>query len=159
MRYRIAVHQSEEGFSVSVPGLPGCWSQGATDVEAVENIKDAIREYLAVVEGQLRGEEVARLTSPSDRVKDSWRQPPRHGTRATKKTGFAIARQGKHIVMSNGTRILTVPGHNLINAFTLVVSCVTLGWLSSSFMISCSGVRSPTHHSSGHAQRTAEFKR
>ena len=40
MRYRIAIHQSEEGFSISVPGLPGCWSQGATDVEAVENIKD-----------------------------------------------------------------------------------------------------------------------
>ena len=53
MRYRIAVHHSDEGFSVSVPGLPGCWSQGATDAEAVENIKDAIREYLAVVEEQL----------------------------------------------------------------------------------------------------------
>lgn len=52
MHCRIAVHRSEEGFSVSVPGLPGCWSQGATDIEAVENIKDAIREYLAVVEEQ-----------------------------------------------------------------------------------------------------------
>ena len=61
MRYRIAVLQSEEGFSVSVPGLPGCWSQGATDVEAVENIKDAIREYLAVVKEQVRGEEVREI--------------------------------------------------------------------------------------------------
>ena len=61
MRYRIAVHQSDEGFSVSVPGLPGCWSQGATDIEAVENIKDAIREYLAVVEEQLLGEEVREI--------------------------------------------------------------------------------------------------
>ena len=61
MRYRIAVHRSEEGFSVSVPGLPGCWSQGATDVEAVENIKDAIRDYLAVVEEQLRGEEIREI--------------------------------------------------------------------------------------------------
>ena len=61
MRYRIAVHQSEEGFSVSVPGLPGCCSQGATDVEAVENIKDAIREYLAVVKEQVRGEEVREI--------------------------------------------------------------------------------------------------
>jgi len=58
MRYRIALHESEEGFSVSVPGLPGCWSQGATEAEAIENIKDAIREYLAVVEDQLRGAEV-----------------------------------------------------------------------------------------------------
>jgi predicted RNase H-like HicB family nuclease len=61
MRYRIAVHRSEEGFSVSVPGLPGCWSQGATDIEAVENIKDAIREYLAVVEEQLHGEEIREI--------------------------------------------------------------------------------------------------
>lgn len=61
MRYRIALHQSEEGFSVSVPGLPGCWSQGVTDVEAVENIKDAIREYLAVVEEQLGGKEIHEI--------------------------------------------------------------------------------------------------
>jgi predicted RNase H-like HicB family nuclease len=61
MRYRIAVHQSDEGFSVSVPGLPCCWSQGATEAEAIENIKDAIREYLAVVEDQLRGEQVREV--------------------------------------------------------------------------------------------------
>jgi predicted RNase H-like HicB family nuclease len=61
MRYRIALHQSEEGFSVSVPGLPGCWSQGATEVEALENIKDAIREYIAVIDEQLRGEKVREI--------------------------------------------------------------------------------------------------
>ena len=61
MRYRIAVHPSEEGFSVSVPGLPGCWSQGATEAEALENIKDAIREYLAVIEDQLRGKEIREI--------------------------------------------------------------------------------------------------
>ena len=54
MRYRIAIHESEEGFSVSVPGLPGCWSQGATEVEAIENIKDALSEYLAVIDGLAR---------------------------------------------------------------------------------------------------------
>ena len=61
MRYRIAVHQSEEGFSVSVPGLPGCWSQGATEAEALENIKDAIREYLAVVDDQFRGQQIREV--------------------------------------------------------------------------------------------------
>jgi predicted RNase H-like HicB family nuclease len=61
MRYRIALHQSDEGFSVSVPGLPGCWSQGATEDEAIENIKDALREYLAVVDEQLRGEQVREI--------------------------------------------------------------------------------------------------
>jgi predicted RNase H-like HicB family nuclease len=61
MRYRIALHKSEEGYSVSVPGLPGCWSQGATEPEALENIKDAIREYLSAVNDQLRGEDVREI--------------------------------------------------------------------------------------------------
>ena len=61
MRYKIALQQSEEGFSVSVPGLPGCWSQGSTEEEVIENIKDAIREYLTVVEEQLRGENVSEI--------------------------------------------------------------------------------------------------
>lgn len=61
MRYRIALHQSDEGFSVSVPGLPGCWSQSASEAEAIDNIKDAIREYLGVVEEQLRGEQVREV--------------------------------------------------------------------------------------------------
>ena len=49
MRYKVILHPSEEGFAVSCPGLPGCWSQGATEQEAVENIQDAIREYLCAV--------------------------------------------------------------------------------------------------------------
>ena len=61
MRYRIALHQSDEGYSASVPGLPGCWSQGASEAEAIENIKDAIREYLSIVNEQLRGEEVREV--------------------------------------------------------------------------------------------------
>jgi predicted RNase H-like HicB family nuclease len=61
MRYRIAIHQSEEGYSVSVPGLPGCWSQGTTEDEAIENIKDAIREYLSVIDEQLHGEDVREI--------------------------------------------------------------------------------------------------
>lgn len=46
MRYKVALKKSEEGFSVSCPGLPGCWSQGDTEQEALANIRDAIREYL-----------------------------------------------------------------------------------------------------------------
>jgi predicted RNase H-like HicB family nuclease len=48
-RYKVVLHPSEEGFGVSCPGLPGCWSQGVTEEEALENIQDAIREYLAAV--------------------------------------------------------------------------------------------------------------
>jgi predicted RNA binding protein YcfA (HicA-like mRNA interferase family) len=39
--------------------------------------------------------------------------------RALQKAGFAIVRQGKYIVMSDGTRILTIPRNNPVNAFTL----------------------------------------
>jgi predicted RNase H-like HicB family nuclease len=58
MLYKVALHRSEEGIAASVPGLPGCWSQGATEAEALENIRTAIVEYLAVVDEQLRGEDV-----------------------------------------------------------------------------------------------------
>lgn len=54
MKYKIVLQKSEEGYSVSCPGLPGCWSQGETEEEAVENIEDAIREYLAAVEESLQ---------------------------------------------------------------------------------------------------------
>ncbi len=39
--------------------------------------------------------------------------------RALEKAGFRIVRQGKHIVMSDGIRILTMPRHNPVNAFTM----------------------------------------
>lgn len=61
MKYRIALRKSEEGYSVSVPGLPGCWSQGATENEALENIKDAIQDYLAVVAELLQGADVREV--------------------------------------------------------------------------------------------------
>ena len=50
MKYKIAIHQTDEGFSASVPALPGCWSEGDTEDEALSNIQDAIREYLAALE-------------------------------------------------------------------------------------------------------------
>lgn len=50
MRYRVALHESGKGFSISVPGLPGCWSQGAAEAEAIANINV-----------QLRGEEVREI--------------------------------------------------------------------------------------------------
>jgi predicted RNase H-like HicB family nuclease len=49
IKYTVVLEESDEGFSVSVPGLPGCHSQGATEREALENIANAIHEYLEVV--------------------------------------------------------------------------------------------------------------
>jgi predicted RNase H-like HicB family nuclease len=61
MKYRVALRKSEEGYSVSVPGLPGCWSQGGSEKEALDNIRETVREYLSVVEDQLRGEDVREI--------------------------------------------------------------------------------------------------
>jgi predicted RNase H-like HicB family nuclease len=48
MTYRVTLFESDEGWAVSCPELPGCHSQGATREEALENIKDAIRLWLEV---------------------------------------------------------------------------------------------------------------
>ena len=61
MNYKVLIHESEEGFSVSCPGLPGCWSQGETEAEALENIQDAIKEYLAAVDDLVKGENVREI--------------------------------------------------------------------------------------------------
>ena len=57
MEYRVNLKKSEEGYAVWVPGLPGCWSQGRTEEEALENIKDAIRAYLDTVDDLSKGKE------------------------------------------------------------------------------------------------------
>ena len=47
MKYRIIIEQDEDGiFTAECPSLPGCISQGKTRMEAVKNIKDAIKGYL-----------------------------------------------------------------------------------------------------------------
>ncbi|RJP34877.1 MAG: type II toxin-antitoxin system HicB family antitoxin [Candidatus Omnitrophota bacterium] len=61
MKYTIVFHRTEEGISVSVPGLPGCWSEGDTEVEALENIQDAIREYLLAVSEMNREQETREV--------------------------------------------------------------------------------------------------
>lgn len=61
MKYKIALHRTDEGISVSVPALPGCWSEGDTEEEALANIKDAIREYLAALDDRVRDAEVREV--------------------------------------------------------------------------------------------------
>ncbi len=61
MTYRVVLLPSEEGFAVSCPGVPGCWSQGASEQEALENIRDAIREYLEAVTALTRGQVVREV--------------------------------------------------------------------------------------------------
>ncbi|MFM7478765.1 MAG: type II toxin-antitoxin system HicB family antitoxin [Microcystis aeruginosa] len=50
MSYQVRLKQSEEGYAIWCPSLPGCWSQGDTEAEAIENIKEAIQGYLGLTE-------------------------------------------------------------------------------------------------------------
>ena len=63
MKYRVVLQKTDEGVTASVPGLPGCISEGANEEEALDNIKSAIAEYLEAVkelsaEGEVREVEV-----------------------------------------------------------------------------------------------------
>ncbi len=61
MFYKVVLEQTNEGYSVSCPVLPGCWSQGDTELEALGNIKSAIEEYLMVLDEQLKGANVREV--------------------------------------------------------------------------------------------------
>ncbi len=61
MKYKVLLKKSDEGIAVSCPGLPGCWSEGRTEDEALKNIEDAIREYLLVREELMKEGEVREV--------------------------------------------------------------------------------------------------
>jgi predicted RNase H-like HicB family nuclease len=65
MKYPVALTQSEEGYSVCCPGLPGCWSQGTTEEEALANIRDAIHEYLEVARQLASGAQAREVDIPA----------------------------------------------------------------------------------------------
>ena len=58
MKFKVALYPSEEGVAVCVPSLPGCWSQGETEEEALANIAVAIREYLEAEVEPVEGAEL-----------------------------------------------------------------------------------------------------
>jgi predicted RNase H-like HicB family nuclease len=64
MKVKVVLYPSEEGYAVSAPSLPGCWSQGATREEALANIADAVREYLEAEVEQPAGAEVQEVDVP-----------------------------------------------------------------------------------------------
>ena len=61
MKYKVRFERTEQGVSASVPGLPGCWSQGADEEEALANVREAIREYLCAVDDMLDGANVREV--------------------------------------------------------------------------------------------------
>ena len=64
MNYKVALWHTEEGYSVSCPGLPGCWSQGESEQQALDNITEAIREYLAAAADLNPDAEIREVTVP-----------------------------------------------------------------------------------------------
>ena len=56
MQYQVVMVESDEGFAVSCPALPGCHSQGTTHAEALANILEAIQLWLEVAEEDARRE-------------------------------------------------------------------------------------------------------
>lgn len=61
MKYKIVLEKTDEGYSVHCPGLPGCWSQGENELEATENIKDAIQEYLIAINETFKNADVREI--------------------------------------------------------------------------------------------------
>ena len=59
--YPVVLIKSQEGFAIGCPALPGCWSQGATENEALTNIREAIQDYLAAVNDSLKGADVREV--------------------------------------------------------------------------------------------------
>ncbi len=56
VKYPVILIPSEEGFAVSCPALPGCWSQGKTQEEALTNIREAIQLWIEVAKEDARRE-------------------------------------------------------------------------------------------------------
>ncbi len=50
MRYKVKLNKTNIGYAIWCPALPGCWTLGETEEEALENIKDAIKDYLTTMD-------------------------------------------------------------------------------------------------------------
>ena len=65
MVYTVVVHESKYGVDVRCPALPGCCSQGATEKEALENMRDAIATYLDMLRKETAGKKTVLVSVPA----------------------------------------------------------------------------------------------
>jgi len=61
MKYQVALQKTDEGYSVYCPGLPGCWSQGETERQALENVAEAIGDYLIAVREENKSADIREV--------------------------------------------------------------------------------------------------
>jgi predicted RNase H-like HicB family nuclease len=64
LSYPVVLIKSDEGYAVGCPALPGCWSQGETEGEALQNIRGAIQDHLAAINDSLKGADVREVEVP-----------------------------------------------------------------------------------------------
>jgi predicted RNase H-like HicB family nuclease len=118
MRYPVALVRTEEGYSVSCPGLPGCWSQGATEEEALPNIQDGIREYLSVAKQLASPQNLREVQIPAQRTPRDPGSLTCAPSVRSKKPGFRSSGEAS-IVMTDGSRTLTIPRYTPVDALTM----------------------------------------
>ena len=75
MRYRMALHQSEEGFAGSVPGLPGCWSQASLKPKPSTLSRTLFASILPWSTSNSAANKYMKLRRCCSLAQDSWRQP------------------------------------------------------------------------------------
>jgi predicted RNase H-like HicB family nuclease len=69
MKFKVVLEKDEEGFyAVWVPALPGCYSQGRTEEEALENIKEAIELHLTALAEEVPAKEKGRVREVTVRL-------------------------------------------------------------------------------------------
>lgn len=61
MKYSVVVRKTKYGYDVHTPALPGCHSQGKTQKEALENIRDAIFTYIGIEQEELKGAKIREV--------------------------------------------------------------------------------------------------
>jgi len=106
--------KSDEGYAVSCPDLRGCWSQGATEEEALANIQSAIVEYLeAEAEGSALRRGARLLMGKLPGVNHQ------RAIRAFEQAGYEVIRDDPQVSMSNGRQTLTIPRDNPVDAYTM----------------------------------------
>ena len=64
MKYTVVINKTDFGYDVHCPALPGCHSQGDTLEEALDNIKDAIKTYLQMIEEETKDSTVYQVEVP-----------------------------------------------------------------------------------------------
>ena len=123
MEFKIIVEKGEDGFVARCPALKGCWSQGKTAKEALQNIKEAVQLYLEPDPKDFPRR--ASRSRNSRKIKELIIPPLISGqevVRVFERIGYYRVSQGvSHIKIRNDITqtILIIPDHERIYRYTL----------------------------------------